>query len=651
MICRALATILLSAALLSGCSGDTEAASPLAGRSEEATFELRQLAVDPHGGGDATLSPDGEKFVISSRRAGYWDLWQFDLRTESWTQLTDHPGDDFEARWSPDGRRMAFTSTRGDGKHIWLLHTDDGRLEQLTFGEHEEEYADWSPDGTTISYTAGPWLGRDIFLLPASGGEPRRVTKKSGMAGACSFDPAGDSLVCHRYDLGAGNLERMWLDGETAPLTQGPAWDYKPAVSPDGKWIAFSRSIEGPSRIWLMPSQGGRPVQLTNSSSDDRWPTWGKGGSRLFFHRLVNEGKSLRWLDLESGEVRELVDAEQKPQQASFDPSGERVVFCAEGASGKRLRLVELEGGGIQDLETGEGEACFPRWSPDGRSIAYAFKADPASRWELAVVAPDGSGRRVLTAGFETLRGLDGPMDWSPDSRRLVFHSDTDPYEANLFVLSVESGELERLTEDHWFDEAPSFTADGRGVLFMSTRGGGWTWGLFRFDLASGEITGFAGPDYTEKNFVRPGTAGSLLWTQVDASGERVVRRTEAGDLEEIEGTQGGRWPSLSRDGRRLLFTEMSHRVEYWLIENPAGSGSPVRAEAPSRALAAAGSPVAPAVDGECGSAVRQPTARLARFEGFRRQGTECREPVAAVSATAGAATRPSTSPVDLHHR
>lgn len=663
---RFLAAGLVAATFLSAC------VDPQDPPSKEGVFALRQVASDPFGGGDATLAPDGQKFVISSRRAGHWDLWQFDLETSAWSQLTDHPADDFEARWSPDGSLLAFTSTRGDGKHIWLQHTSDGHLEQLTFGEHEEEYADWSPDGSLISYTAGPWLNRDVFLLPAEGGEPRRVTKTSGMAGACSFDPGGESLVCHRYDLGAGNLERMWLDGETAPLTQGSAWDYKPNVSPDGEWIAFSRSVEGPSRIWLIPGKGGRAVQLTDSPYDDRWPTWGAGGKRLFFHRLVDVGTSLRMVDSTSGEVTELVGADERPLQASFDPSGTRVVFCSEGPNGKQLLLRDLDGGSSVRLDTGPGEACFPRWSPRGDRIAFVFKPDPAARWELGVVAPDGSDRQALTSGFGELRGLDGSIDWSPDGKLLVFQSDTDPYEANLFVLEVDIGELRRLTKDHWFDESPSFTADGTGVLFMSTRGGGWTWGLFRYDLDSASITAFAGPDYTEKNFPRGAADGSIVWTRVDAQGERVVRLAPGAEAEaEIAGTEAGRWPSLSADGKRLLFTTVDHQVEYWLIENPTGVGSPARAEpvasgdslarrfpaAPvgneTAGLAAEGGEPNLSASGEetasgdkeiCTSAVRQPAARLARFEGYRRQGTECREVPAESS-------RPDTSPVDLHHR
>ena len=54
-------------------------------------------------------------------------------------------------------------------------------------------------------------------------------------------------------------------------MTIGPAWDYKPTTSPDGQWVAFSRSHEGPARIWLLPAEGGRARPLTRSPYDDRW--------------------------------------------------------------------------------------------------------------------------------------------------------------------------------------------------------------------------------------------------------------------------------------------------------------------------------------------------------------------------------------------
>jgi TolB protein len=552
-----------------------EATAPAVGR-DAASFRLRRVAIDPAGGGDATLAPDGRRFLTTSRRSGNWDLWSFDLATGAWQRLTDDPADDYEGRFSPDGRRIVFTSTRSGHKNVWVMDAATRVARRLTFSQDEDEYPAWSPDGSSIVYTGGPWTHRDFFLVPSAGGTPRRLTRESGWAGACTFEPRGDSLVCHRYDLGSGDVIRLFPDGEMAPLTIGPAWDYKPSASPDGAWLAFSRSEDGPAHVAVMPAAGGRVRTLTQSPYDDRWPTWSGTGHTLLFHRIVDQGTGLALLDRASGRARLLVGPEERPLQGSLDPRGERVVYCAQLPDRKVLKMREIANGATSLLDTGPGEACWPRWSPDGSRIAYVGKS--GVRWEVSVIAPDGGGRTVLTAGLPDLHGMDGPIDWSPDGSRLLFHADTTPYAADIYVLNVATRELTDLTHDRWFSEAPSWTPDGRGVLFMSTRGGDWTWGLFRLNLADGAIETVSAPNWVEKNFPRMDRAGTVVWSTYDEQGvEHLAERDPGGAVRRVDAAgPRARWPSPSADGRSLLYTTVEHRVEFWLAENVFGPGSPL---------------------------------------------------------------------------
>src|SRR5260370_34662424 len=113
------------------------------------------------------------------------------------------------------------------------------------------------------------------------------------------------------------------------PLSLGPDWDYKATESPDGRWIAFSRSREAPSNIWLMPAGGGPARPLTSSPDEDRWPTWGDRGD-LFFHRGVERGLAGKTLDRASGEGRTLAGPRDRPRQASLAAACRTLVFCSE---------------------------------------------------------------------------------------------------------------------------------------------------------------------------------------------------------------------------------------------------------------------------------------------------------------------------------
>ena len=559
-------------------------------------FAMHMVAVDETGGGDATISPDGRRFVTTSRRTGDWDLWIYDIDAKQWSQVTHETGEDFEAKWSPDGARLVFTSSRSGQKDIWTIDLKSGAQRRLTSSPDDEEYPAWSPDGRTIVYTGGPWNARDFFVVPATGGEPRKVTRTSGRAGACAFEPGGETLVCHRYDAGTGDLLRLWLrDGEVVPLTSGSGWDYKPATSPDGNLIAFSRSIEGPSHIWMMPAAGGRAWAVTGAAADDRWPTWSQDSRRLLFHRGVDRSLGVERIE-RSGErpASVIVPPEENPLQASLDPDGRRVAYCAETPSGRRVRVREIATGQTQELQSGGREACYPRWSPGGDRLALVVRS--GERWEIAVAAPSGRDLRLLTTGRADLRGMDGPVDWSPDGRRIVFHADTEPFEARLYVLDIDSNAIAAVTGPGFFDESPSWGPDGRDALFMSTRGGNWTWGLYRLAIETGAVEPFVAPDWTEKNFPREDALGARVWTAADANSvDRLMEQRRGSPPRILErASAGARWPAYSRDGRSITYTRIAHRVEFWLIDNPSGHGAPTL-QRPTEMEAAGATPLASA--------------------------------------------------------
>ena len=561
-------------------------------------YALRLVAVDQAAGGDATIAPDGRRFVTTSRRTGDWELWAFDLDTSQWSQITSVPGEDFEAKWSPDGHRLAFTSTRDGQKDIWTIDLRTREQRRLTSSPDDDEYPAWSPDGRSIVYTGGPWNRRDFFVVSATDGTSRRISTASGRAGACTFDPSGDTVVCHRYDAGSGDVVRLWIaDGTEAPLTAGSPWDYKPSASPDGRLVAFSRAVEGPSHIWLMPAAGGRPWRLTGGAADDRWPTWSGDSKRILFHRAVDESLGVERLErLGTQPPSVLVPAAERPLQASLHPSGESVAYCTAQAAGRRVRIRDLTRGTDRTIDTGEDEACYPRWSPSGDRLALTVRHD--DRWEVAVVDSDGRGLRLLTEGRPDLRGMDGPIDWSPDGSRLVFHADTEPFDARLFTVDVASGSIIAVTSPGFFDEAPSWSHDGREILFMSTRGGNWTWTLYRHGLQTGITEAITASDWVEKNYPRASARGDVVWTAVDDAGvPRVMERRGGTEGAVGRAGAGARWPAYSSDGRYLTYTRLSHRIEFWMIEHPTGIGAPHDAPSTARSLPLRGEP--PSTDGE----------------------------------------------------
>jgi len=109
----------------------------------------------------------------------------------------------------------------------------------------------------------------------------------------------------------------------------------------------------------------------------------------------------------------------------------------------------------------------------------------------------------------------------------------------------------------------------------MSTRGGNWTWGLYRIEVDSGKVEPFVAPDWTEKNFPRQNVAGARVWTSTDLNGlERLIEQRR-GANRFVEGTgTGARWADYDRDGRSIIYTRVARRVEYWIIDTPSKAPS-----------------------------------------------------------------------------
>lgn len=556
-------------------------------------FSTSMVLKDPAGGADAAISPDGRFVVLASHRCASWDLWVHEVATGKRWRITDHHGDDFEAQWSPDGTQLAFSSTRSGNKDIWVLSIATGTMLQVTDAADDEEYPAWSPDGKSLVYTGGPWRAaeghgppapaRDFFIVHADGSGRRRVTQESGWAGACSFWPDGQSLLCHRYDAGTGDVVRLSLDGSLLKtVTADAGWDYKPTASPPvPRWIAYSRALEGHSRIMMQPAAGGNARPLLGGSGDDRWPTWSADGTRLLFHRIVEEGTAVLRFDRTAGTTSTVLGPETAPLYASVDAQGKRLAYCATEGERQVIRVRDLETGTDRSLLDTSASACFPSWSPTGDRIAYVVKE--GHRWQIETVTPAGNGRRSWTDSAN-LRGLFGPIDWSPDGTRIVFQSDTAPFAADLHILDTRDGTIRPLTHDGWFDESPAWTADGEGVIFMSTRGGEWTWGLFVIDIATGVVHEVVDHDWVEKNFPRMTVDGTVLYSSHDNNGVAWLTEKRPGMAPRHIAEAGAkvRWPSISADGQHVLFTTVDRRTEYWVVDNPLGEDSPIHTARPA---------------------------------------------------------------------
>jgi dipeptidyl aminopeptidase/acylaminoacyl peptidase len=200
-------------------------------------------------------------------------------------------------------------------------------------------------------------------------------------------------------------------------LAIAAAGDMNPAVSPDGRLVAFLRRTQGDrTDIWVIKVDGTAATQLT-SSGDAGWPAWSPDGAQIAFTRCTNyachvwlmaaDGSNQHQLTFRRG--RALEESDQ-----AWSPDGRWIAYRSTGAGGcgtDQLFLIRPDGSERHAVTPcGNYEDRDPSWSPDGRWIAFDRFGDGFS---IMLVRPDGS--RI----HRFLRGYFEPK-WSPDGQSLL---------------------------------------------------------------------------------------------------------------------------------------------------------------------------------------------------------------------------------------
>ena len=232
--------------------------------------------------------------------------------------LTARPGFEYEPSFSPDGNQVAFTSSEGIGSksHIYVkLIGTGGPPLQLTNGPANDSNPVWSPDGRFIAFLryipGGPstdWA-EAILLIPALGGPERKIaeTRQASVSPPfLAWSPNGNFLVISHKDSPKEPpaLFVVAIDsGEKRRLTSPPSapiafsGDSSPAFSPDGRTLAFIRSSDVRTELYLLPvSDALEPVEKPGRYHWDNPATLRLGrrtGARLYFRLSAKDSGEL----------------------------------------------------------------------------------------------------------------------------------------------------------------------------------------------------------------------------------------------------------------------------------------------------------------------------------------------------------------------
>jgi Tol biopolymer transport system component/DNA-binding winged helix-turn-helix (wHTH) protein len=395
--------------------------------------------------------------------------------------LTSYAGTEQSPSFSPDGNEVAFSwnGEKQENFDIYLQLIGSPTPVRLTTDPADDLSPAFSPDGRSIGFLRVSKEDATFIVIPAIGGPERIVADLPDNVGRFSWLPDGKWVVTDGLALLSTET------GETRALTSPPAKsfpDFNPAVSPDGRTIAFNRQTTwGASEIYLLElsedlKPKGEPRRLTSLKGASYDPTWTPNGREIIFSSGIAS-----WFDSSLWKVP--ASGAGEPEQL-LQFSGRAVSCPTISRSGNRLAYqravwdpniwrLSLSGPGVAAAPPARFIAstrfeAVAEYSPDGKRIA--FESDRSGVQSIWVSDADGSNAVDLLPG---VGAVSGSPHWSPDGQRIAFDCDMEGKRTyDIYAIRASGGKPIRLTTDSADDVAPSWSRDGKWVYFTSIRTG-----------------------------------------------------------------------------------------------------------------------------------------------------------------------------------
>ncbi len=399
------------------------------------------------------VSPDGQTVVFDL----LGDLYTVPVTGGKATRITEGMAFDAQPRFSPDGESVVFISDRSGGDNVWTMRLDFTDTTQVTQGNTSLYVSpEWMPDGehVVVSHSSGLFGSAklEIYHVKRRSAQPVVRSPSSFKTVGAAVSPDGQYIWYAarsgdwQYNAILPQYQLYRYDRETGLSTRftgryGSA--FRPAVSPDGRWLAYGtrdgtetgirvRDLTTGDERWLAyPVQ--RDDQESRATLDvlpgysftadnqaiiasyggEIWriPISGGAATKIPFEAEVEVDVGPEVKFAYAVDTTAMVTARQIRNPVA-SPDGRRIAFTAFD----RVWVKQLPDGDVRRVSNADVGEYHPVWSPDGSSLVYVTWTDSAGGHIMRAPA-DGSGpARRLT----TVAALYYNPAWSPDGRRIV---------------------------------------------------------------------------------------------------------------------------------------------------------------------------------------------------------------------------------------
>lgn len=361
-------------------------------------------------------SPDGAHLAVCRSTGGIaGELWLAPLDGKAPRRLSRDPPSVFSSHpvFTPDGRGLIHQSNRGGAHNLWVLPLSGGGAVPLTSGAGPDESPSVARDGSILFENSHQRSTLIVHDLPSR--RTREVLTHTAYIWAPAFSPDGRELAFSRAE--PDGSWHIWIvpagGGRARRLTSGEPPQVYPRFTPDGAAVIYHTWRAEAGRIWRVPREGGPAVPLTpQGKAYDSYGDVSPDGRRLAFARTENRSTGIFVGAVQGGEPRRLTEAPSTLPR--WSPDGRWIAFSPSRGFTGGIWLIQAGGSGLRRL-TATGS--FPVWSRDGRSVGYIDLGPDGVQHTLSVSLAGGQPHPLGSLRFE---GFNNPFDISPDGKQLA---------------------------------------------------------------------------------------------------------------------------------------------------------------------------------------------------------------------------------------
>ena len=240
-------------------------------------------------------------------------------------------------------------------------------------------------------------------------------------------------------------------------LTLGNELVLTPRFSPKNQLVTYLSYFRNLPRVYLLDIETGVQEAVGDFPGMTFAPRFSPDGKKIIMSFAKDGNSDIYTMDLNTRVVEKITDHTSIDTSPSYSPDGKYICFNSDRSGLQQIYVMRSDGSNVKRITFGKGLYGTPVWSPRGDLIA--FTKVHKGRFYIGVMRPDGSGERLLTENF-----YQEAPSWSPNGRVLIFYRETETdskgegFSAKLWSIDL-TGYNERLIETETDGSDPSWSS------------------------------------------------------------------------------------------------------------------------------------------------------------------------------------------------